>query len=71
MDEIYKALGWQGGSIHQIRTEIIRLRQIELYAIALMQCLHFDAQTDNFHPKEWQVKALEALNKAINCGENY
>ena len=70
MDEIYKALGWQGGTVHQITAEIKRLKQIELHSISLMQCLHFDAQTKNFKPKEWQVEKLEALNKAINYGQH-
>lgn len=29
MEEIYKALGWQGGTIHQIIAEIKRLKEID------------------------------------------
>jgi uncharacterized protein with PIN domain len=28
-DEVYKALGWQGGTIHQVITEIKRLKKAE------------------------------------------
>ena len=30
MEKIYTALGWQGGTIHQIISEIKRLKDIEL-----------------------------------------
>lgn len=29
MEEIYKALGWQGGTIHQVIDEIKRLKALE------------------------------------------
>lgn len=32
-DEVYKALGWQGGTIHQVITEIKRLKGEELNLI--------------------------------------
>jgi len=32
-DEVYKALGWQGGTIHQVVAEIKRLRVEELNLI--------------------------------------
>lgn len=28
-DEVYKALGWQGGTIHQVIAEINRLKEVD------------------------------------------
>lgn len=36
MDELYKVLGWKGGTIHQIVAEIERLKKIEIAAYNLL-----------------------------------
>jgi hypothetical protein len=61
MEEIYKALGWQGGTIHQILNEIKRLKQLDL------KC---DGCIDD-NPKIWNAETCPYCKRNIRPIDYY
>jgi hypothetical protein len=53
MLDVYKALGWQGGTIHQVIAEIKRLKNIEQSAKELIKN---NANMDSFDTLEQSLK---------------
>ena len=66
MNEIYTALGWQGGTIHQIIAEIARLKKIEIAARDFGNAVCFAAQCGQISRKNTHIaKTGKILNDLI------
>lgn len=46
LEQICKALGWQGGTIHQVLEEIARLRKAETLLQAVQDKMKFEANSE-------------------------
>lgn len=65
LSELCTSIGWQGGTIHQVKAEIIRLKNIETATKLLMNDLSFAYQAKQFKPKDYLLKSLNTVNNAF------
>lgn len=69
LNDMIQALGWKGGTIHQVTREITRLRAIEASTRALMDHLAFRASVGGYRPTKADKARLQAVNEAFNNGK--
>ena len=64
--EVYKALGWQGGTIHQVIKEIKRLKKLEtkeIYFLIWISTYSGDVKTGKYY--ESKIDALKYIESKI------